>query len=56
MYTSINQIRRAFWLSRSWEGFQGWDCRSYPESVQNAFKSFLESICPAPGVYKFITL
>lgn len=41
MYTTINQIRRAFWLFREWKGFKDWDCREYPEDVQQSFDLFI---------------
>jgi hypothetical protein len=41
MYTTIKQVRQAFWLSRNWEGFQGWDCRSYPNDIDGSFCLFV---------------
>jgi hypothetical protein len=41
MYATERQVRQAFWLSREWKGFQGWDCRSYPEDIHEAFNKFV---------------
>lgn len=46
MYTTINQVRRAFWLSRNWSGFQGWQYSGpdYKPEVHVDFRVFVGSL------------
>jgi len=46
MYTTINQVRRAFWLSRQWSGFSGWTSthNDYNPDIRFDFSVFVESM------------
>lgn len=45
MYTTIRQVRHAFWLSRAprWSGFQGWQAKDsdYSPDIQADFRAFV---------------